>query len=179
MFSSASIFSCDIEFKTDFSLFATTFHCRTLIGSQITWKHFSKSSHNGWLDTAVVCHCCHFVLLRRMKLLTTGCPKKIVPRLCGCYGVAVGSIISIFTWCYRSGFKLEFETLHESFGQVVADLWQRKDKISGCFKNSTSIVLQQCQNQVSFQRKDFGIVSKFSPHFLKGRQYSLMNRQNC
>ena len=28
---------------------------------------------------------------------------------------------------------------------MVADLSQRKGKISGCFKNSTSVVLQQCQ----------------------------------
>ena len=35
---------------------------------------------------------------------------------------------------------------------MVADLWQRKGKIIGCFKNSTSIVLQQCQNTVNFHR---------------------------
>ena len=30
---------------------------------------------------------------------------------------------------------------------MVADLWQRKGKICGCFKNNTSsVVLQQCQN---------------------------------
>ena len=46
-------------------------------------------------------------------------------------------------------------------------LWQRKGKISGCLKNSTSFVVQQCQNKVSFQRKDSSIVIKFSPDFQK------------
>ena len=36
-----------------------------------------------------------------------------------------------------------------------------KGKISGCFKKSAPIVLQQCQNKVSFQRKSSGIVLKF------------------
>ena len=35
---------------------------------------------------------------------------------------------------------------------MVADLRQRKGKISGCFKNSTSIVLQQCQNKGHWHR---------------------------
>ena len=43
-------------------------------------------------------------------------------------------------------------------------------------KNSTSIVFQQCQNKVSFQRKGFSTVLKFSLHVLKGRKCSLMNR---
>ena len=46
--------------------------------------------------------------------LFAGCPKKIVPLLCGCCGGAEGSIISIFTYLYRSGFSVEFETLCES-----------------------------------------------------------------
>ena len=53
-----------------------------------------------------------------------------------------------------------------------------KSKISGGFKNSTSIV-QQCQNRSSFQRKGCGIVLKFSLNFLKGRKYFLMNRKSC
>ena len=73
-----------------------------------------------------------------------GCPKKIVPRWCGCCGGAIDSIILVFTQLRRSGFNLEFETLHESVWHMVADLWQRTDKINGCFKKSTSIVLQQC-----------------------------------
>ena len=44
---------------------------------------------------------------------------------------------------------------------MVADLWQRNGKISGCFKNSASIVLQQQQNKISFQRKGSGVVLKF------------------
>ena len=55
---------------------------------------------------------------------------------------------------------------------------EKMQKISGCFKNSTAIALQgqQCQNKVSFQRKDSGIALKFSLHILEGRKYSLMNR---
>ena len=34
-----------------------------------------------------------------------------------------------------------FETLHESLWQEVANLWQRKDKISGNFKNSSDNAL--------------------------------------
>ena len=45
---------------------------------------------------------------------TTGCPSKIVPRLRGCYGGAIDSIISVFIQLHRSGFNLEFETLFES-----------------------------------------------------------------
>ena len=45
-------------------------------------------------------------------------------------------------------------------------------------KNSTSIVLQKCQSQVSFQRKGSGIVLKFSFNFLKGRTCSLMNKEH-
>ena len=93
--------------------------------------------------------------------------QKLVPHLCGYCGGAVDSIISVFTQLYRSRFSLEFETLFEPISHVVVDLWQRKGKISSCFKNSTSIVLQQCQNKVSFQGKVSGIVLKFSPHFLK------------
>ena len=63
------------------------------------------------------------------------------------------SIISFFTQWRRSGFNLEFETLHESICQLVADLWQRKGKISGCFKNSTSIVLQQHQVNKVFKER--------------------------
>ena len=51
---------------------------------------------------------------------------------------------------------------------MVADLWQREGKVSGCFKNSSSLVLQQCQNKVNFQGKDSGIVLRFLQNFLKG-----------
>ena len=50
---------------------------------------------------------------------------------------------------------------------MAADLWWRKGKIGGCFKNSTSAVLKQCQNEVTFQRKCSGIVLKFSLNSLK------------
>ena len=83
----------------------------------------------------------------------TRCPKIIVPRLRGYCGGAVDSIISIFIQLHWSGFNLEFETLFESIGQAIADLWQRKRKSNGCLKNSTSVVLQQCQNNVSFKER--------------------------
>ena len=51
------------------------------------------------------------------------------------------SIISVFTQLHKSGFNVELKTLYESIIPVFADLWQRKGKISGCFKNSTSIFL--------------------------------------
>ena len=54
-----------------------------------------------------------------------------------------------------------------------------KGKIGTCFKNSTFVVLQQCQDKESFQCKGSGIVLKFSLHFLKGRMCSLENRQHC
>ena len=50
---------------------------------------------------------------------------------------------------------------------VAADLRHRNGEISGCFQNSTSLVLQQCQNKVSFERKDSGIASEFSLNFQK------------
>ena len=57
---------------------------------------------------------------------------------------------------------------------MAADLWPRKGNIIGRFKSSSiSVVLQQCRNQVNFQRKDSGIISKVSLHFLKGRKCSL------
>ena len=80
-------------------------------------------------------------------------PKNIVPRFCGYCGGAVHSITPIFTQLHRSGFNLKFETLFESIWQVVADLWQRKGKISSSFKNSTSVVLHQYQNQVNFKER--------------------------
>ena len=70
----------------------------------------------------------------------TGCPKIIVRHLCGYYGGAVDSITSVFIQLHRSRFNLDFETLFEAIRHVLADLWQGKGKISGCFKNSTSIV---------------------------------------
>ena len=91
-----------------------------------------------------------------------------MPRLCGCCGGAVDSIISVFTQLHRSSFNLEFETSYESMRQVVADLWQRKGKISGCFKNSTFVVLEQCRNKVSSQRKGSSVVLKVFVNLLKG-----------
>ena len=100
----------------------------------------------------------------------TGCPKKIVPLLCDhCQGT-VGSIISIFTQLHRPGFSLELELL--IYGREKAKL------VVFCFKNS-SIVLQQCQNKVSFQGKGSDIVLKFSLHLLKGRKCSPMNQKHC
>ena len=61
---------------------------------------------------------------------------------------------------------------------MVADLWQGKRRITGCFKNRTSVILQQCQNKVSLQRKDSSIVSKFLRNLLKGLQHFLVLRDN-
>ena len=41
---------------------------------------------------------------------------------------------------------------------ILKNMLQRTVKVSGCFKNSTSIVFQQSQNKVSFQRKGSSIV---------------------
>ena len=55
----------------------------------------------------------------------------------------------------------------------LAELWQKKEKISCCFKNSTSVVLQQCQNQLSFQRNGFGVVLKLLLIISKGWKCSV------
>ena len=70
------------------------------------------------------------------KWATYRISQKIVPCLCGCCGGAADSIISVFTQLHRSRFNLEFEILFESILHVVVDLWQRKGKISGCFKTA-------------------------------------------
>ena len=70
-----------------------------------------------------------------IPLMYKGCLKNCA-RLCGCCGGAVDKIILLFAQFYRSVFSLEFEILFESISHVVADLWQRNGKISGCFKNS-------------------------------------------
>ena len=48
-------------------------------------------------------------------------------------------------------------------GTVAAaeDLLQRKGKIRGCFKNSTSSVLQNCQNHADFESKGPTVVYSF------------------
>ena len=55
----------------------------------------------------------------------------------------------------------EFEAFLVSICHAFADLRQRNGKISDFFKTSTSIVLQQCQNKVRFQREGSGVVLKF------------------
>ena len=52
-------------------------------------------------------------------------------------------------------------------------------KISGCFKNSTSVVLQQCQNQVSFQINGSGFALKFLLIILKAWQCFLFKQEHC
>ena len=85
--------------------------------------------------------------------LSKMCPKIIVPRLCAYCGGAVDSLISISTQLHWSGFNLDIEILFESIRHVVADVRQRKGKINGCFKNSTLIVLHQCQNEISLKER--------------------------
>ena len=82
---------------------------------------------------------------------SSGCPKKIAQ-------------------LHSSSCNLVFETLFESICLVVADLWQ---KISDCFLNSISIVLEQCQYRVSFQRRSPDIELKFSLNFLKDGKWFL------
>ena len=48
-----------------------------------------------------------------LLLVTAGCLKNVVARLCGYCGGAVDSIISFFRQLHRSSFKLNFETLFE------------------------------------------------------------------
>ena len=70
-------------------------------------------------------------------------------------GGAVNSIMLVLTQLqYGSSFNLQLETLFESILRVISNLWQRKGKISGYFKKTTSIVLQ-------FQRNDSNVISKF------------------
>ena len=85
------------------------------------------------------------MILMRMLLAAfarkyTRFPKIVVPFLCDNYGGTVDSIISTSTLLHKSVFNLEFETLFVSSWHMVADLWERKGKISGCFKNSTSLL---------------------------------------
>ena len=87
---------------------------------------------------------------------------------CGCCGGAVILIVTGFILLHRRGFNSQFETMFQSVWQVIADLWQREDKINGCFKNSTSLVFQQCQNQMLFERKDSTVVFKNFSSFRKG-----------
>ena len=61
---------------------------------------------------------------------------------------------------------------------MVADFWERKGKISDCFKVSTTTVLLHCQSEVSFQRKGSGIESKFSHQFLKGAHLGIDSTAN-
>ena len=43
-----------------------------------------------------------------------------------------------------------------------------KGKMSDCLKNGNSVVLQQCQNKASFQRKGSTVVLNFLLNLLKG-----------
>ena len=101
-------------------------------------------------------------------LLSIGCRKKILPRLYGCCEGAVNSIISDFIQLHRSGFNVEFETLYDSNQQMVADLWLRKDKIVVASNTALlGIVLQQGQNNLSFQGKSSTVVLKLSLNLLR------------
>ena len=53
---------------------------------------------------------------------------------------------------------------------MVADLWQRKGKVSSCFKNSTSLALLLCQNKANFQRSGSGLVLVLLLIISKSRQ---------
>ena len=78
--------------------------------------------------------------------------------LFGYCGGAVYSVTPVFTQLHRSAFNLEFKTLLEPISYVVVDLWQRKGKLCGCFKNSTSIIFKLYQKKLNFQIKYVGII---------------------
>ena len=92
------------------------------------------------------------------KIFSIVCPKMIMPCLCGYCGGAVDSITSVHTQLHRS---------------------QGKGKISGCFKNSTSVVRQHYHNEEDFQRKGSGIALKFFTTYFKCTECSLVNTQHC
>ena len=94
-----------------------------------------------------------------------GVPQINVPHLCGYFGGAVGSIISGFTELYKSGFSFEFETLLSQSYKWLLIYSREKAKEVGAKKYSASIVLQQCQNRICFQRKDSGILCESSVQF--------------
>ena len=50
---------------------------------------------------------CRSLMIRRVS-------KKIVSRLCDCYGGAVALIVSVCTRLHTSDFNVEFDTLFES-----------------------------------------------------------------
>ena len=50
--------------------------------------------------------------------------------------------------------------------------------MSGWFKNNTSAVLQHLQNEVSFQRKDAGILLEFLANFSKSWECFLLMREH-
>ena len=115
-----------------------------------------KQMDNGknWLRFQLYTHfksSCDHNLLNQYKDFTIYRVSQNNCALFVCYcGGAVDSIISVFTQLHRSAFNLKFETLFESIWHVVAHLWQRKGTTRGCFKYSTSIVLQQSQSIVSY-----------------------------
>ena len=78
--------------------------------------------------------------------LCTGCPKNITPRcLCLLWRSCSFS-------CFLGFYPVAQVKLKSIRQRVVADLWQKKGEISDYFKSSTSVVLQQCENQVMFER---------------------------
>ena len=70
------------------------------------------------------------------------CPKIIVICLCGCCGETDASI-GLFTQLHCMDFSLDFKTLLEKSDKLIVDF--STEKVSGCFKDSASLVLQQCQ----------------------------------
>ena len=105
--------------------------------------------HQGMAATA------ELYLFPILDAVVQGVPEKDMPRL---HCQAVYQFTLAFAQLHKSGFTLEFKTMHESIWHVIADLWRGKGKICGCFKNGTSVVLQQCQNQVSFQSNGSDVV---------------------
>ena len=78
--------------------------------------------------------------------------SQIVPHLCCYCGGAVGSIVSVFTQFYRSGFNFEFATLFSKSDKWLL-IYVRENAKEWLLKNSTFIVLQQCQNRINFKER--------------------------
>ena len=64
--------------------------------------------------------------------IDTGRRKEIMPNVCGCSGGAIRSIVLFLTKLHKKRLNLESETLFLPVGQMLADLWHKKDKMSAC-----------------------------------------------
>ena len=127
----------------------------SLLDKSIYWEGSS-------LGNSSSCKIIHNYVL--INYVCCGILKWNWTKLCGNCGGAVDSIISVFRQP-RSGLKLELWISLEPIWEVVADLLWRRGKMSRCFKSSTFFVLQQCESEVGFQRKGYGVSLKLLLQF--------------